>query len=36
LVAEAFVNLVEIGVDFFVQWRSPDDVATAINRGGSA
>jgi hypothetical protein len=34
--ANALVNRIEIGLDFFVQWRSVDEGATAINRGGSA
>jgi hypothetical protein len=34
--ANAFVSLVEIGVDFFMQWRLVDEGATAINRGGPA
>jgi hypothetical protein len=34
--AEAFISLVEIGVDFSMQWRLLDESATAINRGGPA
>lgn len=34
--AEAFISLVEIGVDFSMQWRLVDESATAINRGGPA
>jgi hypothetical protein len=30
--ANALVSLVEIGLDFFVQWRLVDEGATAINR----